>query len=130
MPPGLFSITTRKSMKIFVLLLLASLTAGCATLGVRDSALDLEINPLPLERGKPAYAQINAPERAEKVIGTVKVMGSPQLIFQWDAKKEIWFFYGTIPFSPWVRPGSYQVRVMAYYPNAEPHYAEMKVDLK
>lgn len=81
-------------------------------------------------RGQPALAQINAPTDAEKVTGRILVMGSPQLIFSKDAGKGLWYFYGTIPFSPWVLPGDYTVRVMVYEPHEQPHYTEMKVTLK
>ncbi len=81
-------------------------------------------------RGKPALAQVNAPLDAQKVTGFVLVTGSPQLIFQKDEDKGIWYFYGTIPFSPWVLPGDYKVRVMVYTAHDPPHYVEMKVTLK
>jgi hypothetical protein len=111
-------------------LLLLTLSAGCASVGIRDSSLELQIKPLPLERGKPALAQVNAPLDAEKVVGTVKTFGSPQLLFERDKKKGIWYFYGTIPFSPWVKPGSYMVQVLVYSGDSRPHYTEMKVELK
>jgi hypothetical protein len=111
-------------------LLLLTLAAGCASVGIRDSSLELQIEPLPLERGKPALAKVNAPLDAEKVVGTVKTFGSPQLLFNKDKDKGIWFFYGTIPFSPWVKPGSYVVQVLVYMDQSRPHYTEMKVELK
>lgn len=103
---------------------------GCASVGIVDSSLQLEITPSPVERGKPALAEINAPMEAEKVTGTVRVFGSPQLLFRKNEEKNIWYFYGTIPFSPWVKPGTYQVRVVVYLPKGSPHYTEMKVELK
>lgn len=103
---------------------------GCASIGIRDASLQLQITPLPLFRGQPALAEINAPLDADKVTGTVLVMGSPELIFRKNAKKGIWYFYGSIPFSPWVQPGSYTVRVMVYSTHEKIHYTEMKVDLK
>jgi hypothetical protein len=104
--------------------------AGCASIGLRDSSLQLRITPLPLLRGQPALAEVNAPLEADQVTGTVVVMGSPQLIFRKNSEKGIWYFYGSIPFSPWVQPGSYTVRVMVYSAHEKPHYTEMKVDLK
>ena len=104
--------------------------AGCASIGIKDSTIELQITPQPLMRGQPALAKVNAPLDAEKVVGTVVVFGSPELIFQKDAQEGIWYFYGTIPFSPWVKPGNYQVRVMVYEPVGQPHYTEMKVELK
>ncbi len=117
-------------MRFFLIALTLMGISGCATLGVRDSSLELKISPQPLRRGQPALAEINAPLDAEKVLGTVLVFGSPQLEFRKDKKKGIWYFYGTIPFSPWVKPGTFQVRVIATLPNEKPHYTEMKVDLK
>ena len=75
-------------------------------------------------------AELTAPMDAEKVTGTVLVMGSPELIFRKNLKKNIWYFYGTIPFSPWVNPGNYTVRVIVYSSHEKPHYTETKVDLK
>ncbi len=103
---------------------------GCASVGIVDSSLRVEITPSPVERGKPALAEINAPMEAEKVVGTVMVFGSPQLLFRKNEEKNIWYFYGTIPFSPWVKPGSYRVRVLVYLPKGSPRYTEIKVDLK
>lgn len=103
---------------------------GCASIGIRDSSLDLQITPQPVMRGQPALAKINAPLDAEKVVGTVLVFGTPELIFRKDKDASLWYFYGTIPFSPWVKPGSYQVRVMVYELGVKPHYTEMKVELK
>jgi hypothetical protein len=115
---------------LVVNLLLLTLAAGCASIGVRDSSLELQIQPQPLERGKTALAQVNAPLDAQKVIGTVKTFGSPQLLFIKHEEKGIWYFSGTIPFSPWVKPGSYVVQVVVYMENTRPHYTEMKVELK
>jgi hypothetical protein len=117
-------------MKMPAALLPLLLLGGCASLGVRDDSLELSINPLPLQRGQPALAQVNAPMEAERVVGTVKVFGSPQLAFAKDEKKDLWYFYGTIPFSPWVKPGDYLVQVMVYLPHETPHYTQMQVKLK
>jgi hypothetical protein len=103
---------------------------GCATLGVMDSSLTLKIAPQPVYRGKPALAEINAPMDALSVVGTVDVMGSPELIFRKDEKKEEWYFYGAIPFSPWVNPGVYGVRVSARFAQGPNRYTEMKVELR
>lgn len=118
--------------KIFLplVLLVGSFVAGCATLGVKDASLELEITPQPVQRGKPALAKINVPLDADSVTGTVLVMGSPQIEFKKDPDHGVWYFYGTIPFSPWVKPGNYQVRVIARWIKGAPHYTEMKVDLK
>ncbi len=104
--------------------------AGCATLGVKDPSLELQITPQPVLRGKPALAKVHAPMDAQSVTGTVLVMGSPQIEFKKDPDHDQWYFYGTIPFSPWVKPGTYQVRVIARWIKGDPHYTEMKVDLK
>ncbi|HEY5037875.1 MAG TPA: hypothetical protein VIJ93_02270 [bacterium] len=106
------------------------LMASCASIGIRDQGLELQISPIPIERGKPALAKINAPLNAQKVVGTILVFGSPELQFRKNEKEGLWYFYGTIPFSPWVKPGTYQVRVVSYLPNEKPHYTEMKVNLK
>ena len=118
-------------MKLPILLFSVLLLTGCASLGVRDTDLNLQISPLPVMRGKPALAEVNAPMEAQKVIGMVKTFGSPQLIFEKKPSKGIWYFYGVIPFSPWVKPGTYQVQVLVYLPDEKvPHYTELKVDLK
>ncbi len=117
-------------MKSFILIFSILLLSGCATMGIKDPGLELQVSPLPVMRGKPALAQVNAPMDAEKVIGTVKVFGSPQLIFDKKPSKGVWYFYGVIPFSPWVKPGTYQVQVMVYLPHEKPHYTEMTVQLK
>jgi hypothetical protein len=115
---------------LFSLTLLGALLSGCATLGIKDDSLGLQITPQPVKRGQPALAKVDAPMDSSKVVGVVETFGSPTLIFAKDEKKEIWFFYGTIPFSPWVKPGTYKVRVSAYPPTGDPHYTEMKVDLQ
>lgn len=106
------------------------LAAGCASIGIRDSSLQLQISPLPVLRGQPALAEINAPLEAESVEGVVLVMGSPKLIFRKAPDQGIWYFSGTIPFSPWVKPGTYTVRVMVNSAHEKPRYTEMQVDLK
>jgi hypothetical protein len=106
------------------------LLAGCATFGVRDESLELQIKPMPIYRGQPAMARINAPLDAQKVVGVVETFGSPQLIFRKDEDHGFWYFKGTIPFSPWVKPGTYMVRVAYYEGQGQPHYTEMKVELK
>ncbi len=117
-------------MRFFYPILFLLFLTGCASIGIRDNSLQLQITPLPLFRGRPALAEINAPLDADKVTGTVLVMGSPELIFRKNTKKGIWYFYGSIPFSPWVQPGAYTVRVMVYTAQEKPRYTEMKVDLK
>ncbi|HUO58108.1 MAG TPA: hypothetical protein VMV05_08020 [bacterium] len=117
-------------MRPFLVLLILFMLGGCAAIGVKDSSLELKISPQPVQRGKPALAQVNAPLDATKVIGTVLTFGSPKLEFRKDEEKRLWYFYGTIPFSPWVKAGTYQVRVIATLPQGQPHYTEMKVELK
>jgi hypothetical protein len=121
---------TGKFTRNFIALTLFLPLIGCASIGVRDSSLELQITPQPLMRGQKALAKVNAPLDAEKVVGTVLVFGSPELIFQKDTDAGLWYFYGTIPFSPWVKPGSYQIRVVVHEPGGKPHYTEMKVELK
>ncbi len=117
--------------KTFPLVLaLGALLTGCATLGVRDDSLNLQIVPQPVKRGQPALAKVEAPMDSIKVVGVVETFGSPTLVFAKDVDKGLWYFYGTIPFSPWVKPGSYKVRVSFYPPTGDPHYTEMKVDLQ
>ncbi|HET9869256.1 MAG TPA: hypothetical protein VFR02_01985 [bacterium] len=116
--------------KTLLFLLPALALGGCATLGVLDPSMDLKLTPQPVYRGKPALAEVNAPMDAVSVVGTVDVMGSPQLIFRKDEKRGEWYFYGTIPFSPWVNPGVYKVRVLASFATGPRHYTEMEVELK
>jgi hypothetical protein len=116
-------------MKILLLLMVVLMT-GCATFGIKDASLELQISPEPIYRGKTALAKINAPLDADKVVGTVETFGSPQLIFRKDKEGGLWYFKGTIPFSPWVKPGVYNVRVAYYSGKEQPHYTEMKVELK
>ena len=111
-------------------LVIATLCVSCASIGIRDSSLQLQITPLPVLRGQPARAEINAPMDAQSVTGMVLVMGSPQLHFKKDASQGIWYFSGTIPFSPWVQPGNYTVRVVVQFAHEKPHYTEMPVELK
>ncbi len=115
---------------LFFLLLLTGLFSGCASLGVRDDTMALQIKPMPVKRGQPALAKVQAPMDAVKVVGVVETFGSPTLVFAKDVDKNIWFFYGTIPFSPWVKPGTYKVRVSFYPAQGDPHYTEMKVELQ
>jgi hypothetical protein len=118
-------------MRLTLLLSLSLLIPlGCASIGIHDESLQLQLSPSPLLRGKPALARVNAPWDATKVTGTVLVMGSPELQFRKDEDKRIWYFYGTIPFSPWVKPGHYTVRVLVHSEHEQPHYTEMGVDLK
>ena len=117
-------------MRFFLMVGLILGFTGCATLGIKDSTLALQITPQPVLRGQPALAKINAPMDADSVVGTVQVFGSPQLIFRKNSEKGIWYFSGVIPFSPWVKPGDYQVRVIAHLPHGQPHYTEMRVELK
>jgi hypothetical protein len=112
------------------LLLLTLVLSGCATLGTRDDSLGLFISPLPVKRGQPALATVKAPMDSSKVVGVVETFGSPTLVFAKDETKGVWYFYGTIPFSPWVKPGTYKVRVSAFPPSGDPHYTEMKVQLQ
>ena len=113
-----------------MLVLFLGALAGCASIGIRDSGLELRITPSPVLRGQPALAEVTAPMDAQKVVGTVLVMGSPELVFRKNVEKNIWYFYGTIPFSPWVNPGTYKVRVLVYSAHEKPHYTESQVDLK
>lgn len=114
----------------FLLLTLLILVTGCASIGIQDPSLQVKLSPLPLKRGKPAMAEVTAPMDAQKVTGTVLVMGSPELIFRKDKERGLWYFYGTIPFSPWVQPGHYKIRVMVFSEHEKPHYTEMEADLQ
>jgi len=117
-------------MRNLSILFLALLPLGCASIGVRDPSLQLQITPQPLLRGKPALAKVNASLDASTVTGTVLVAGSPELVFRKDEDEKLWYFYGTIPFSPWVKPGSYRVRVVVKGGLDQPHYTEMEVTIK
>jgi len=111
------------------LLLLLPLIA-CSPRMVRDDSFRVTIQPEPVVRGKTGQVTIDAPMDASEVIGVVRVAGSPEFIFAKDAKKRLWYFSGTIPISPWVRPGTYTVRIIVKEPPAKPRYAEREVELK
>jgi len=116
-------------MKTLLVLTLVLLT-GCATFGIRDESLELQIKPQPLKRGKIATVRVNAPLDADKVVGVVETFGSPTIVFNKDKETGDWYFINKIPFSPYVNPGTYTVRVSYYKGKGQPHYVEMKVDLK
>ena len=116
--------------KAIPLFLFSLLFTGCATTGIMDASYSLQIEPQPVYRGKPALAEVNAPLDAKAVVGTVDVMGSPQLIFRKNTEKGVWYFYGSIPFSPWVNPGVYRVRVTASFDQGPDRYTETKVELR
>jgi len=119
----------RRSLAAF-LLLSAFLFIGCAGSLIRDDQLILEIQPQPLKRGEKALATINAPMDAVEVIGTIRVMGSPEAIFRKDAKRGRWYFFNTIPFSPWVKPGRYVLRAVVTLPEGKKRYTEIPVTLQ
>lgn len=116
--------------KVILFFCFSVLFTGCAVTGILDPSYSLQIMPQPVYRGKPALAEVNIPLDAQQVVGTVDVMGSPQLIFRKNEQKGIWYFYGSIPFSPWVNPGVYQVRVTAVFDHGPSRYTEAKVELR
>jgi len=105
-------------------------SVGCAHGPIRDENLILDIQPVPLVRGQRALVTINAPLDAVEVVGRVKVMGSPEAVFMRENKKKFWYFSGKIPFSPWVTPGQYTLRVVVTLPEGKRIYNEAPVDLR
>lgn len=108
----------------------STLVLGCSAGAVYDSTFRIEIHPQPLERGKPGLVRVVAPLSAREVIGTVRVPGSPQLVFEKDEEKGYWYFYGTLPLSPWVRPGRYKVRATVYFDEGKPRYVEKEAEVR
>jgi len=104
--------------------------AGCAGGPIRDDNMVLEIQPQPLKRGEKAMATVNAPLDAVEVVGVVRVFGSPEAVFRKDVKRKLWYFVGTIPFSPWVKPGHYTLRVVVTLPEGKKRYTETPVALQ
>ncbi len=124
---------TRRSLVLIVLTVIlasAGLLSSCASRMLRDSSLTLEVVPLPVLRGKQGKITVNAPMNAKEVIGKVRVAGSPDFIFVRDKKRSVWYFLGTIPFSPWIKPGEYTIRVIVKNPPEKDRYTEMKIELK
>lgn len=119
----------KRALRWTILALVVGL-AGCAGGPIRDSQMVLDIQPQPLKRGERAVATVNAPMDSVEVIGTVRVMGSPQAVFRKDEKRKLWYFVGTIPFSPWVKPGHYTLRVVTTLPEGKRLYTETPVDLR
>lgn len=111
-------------------LLLFLALAACGGRGIRDDSLFLEIHPLPLRRGESALVRVNAPADADEVVGTVRVAGSPQLLFRWDEEVRLWYFHGVVPVSPWIRPGRYTVRVTVRREGQRDRYIEQEVELR
>jgi hypothetical protein len=117
--------------KVIITIVFILGAAGCATNPfIRDSHLHLDVEPHALYCGKPALAEINAPLSAKSVIGYILVPGAPELIFRKNQKEKLWYFYGIVPVSPWIIPGSYKVRVVVKMLKGLPHYTETQVDLK
>jgi len=114
----------------FLFLLSAVLFIGCAGGPIRDDQLILEIQPQPLKRGEKALATLNAPMDAVEVIGIVRVMGSPEAVFRKDSKRGLWYFVGTIPFSPWVKPGQYVLRAIVTLPEGNKRYTDIQVSIQ
>lgn len=116
--------------RVAALLVSAAILLSCASRMIRDDSLNIEVVPLPVERGKTGRVTIDAPLDAQEVLGVVRVAGSPKFIFAKDKKKGLWYFSGTIPFSPWITPGEYTLRIIVKSPPEKDRYAEMKVELK
>ena len=121
-------------IRTFLLLIIAAsvlcVLPSCASRMIRDDSMDIEVQPLPVERGKPGYVTIDAPMDVKEVIGVVRVAGSPEFIFAKNKKKGCWYFSGTIPFSPWITPGEYTIRIIVKDPPEKDRYAEKKIELK
>jgi hypothetical protein len=115
---------------VVVILVLTVWMGGCAGGPILDNTMILEIQPQPLKRGEKAMATVNAPMDAVEVIGTVRVIGSPQAVFRKDSKQKNWYFIGTIPFSPWVKPGQYTLRAVAVLPEGKKIYTETPVKIQ
>jgi len=108
----------------------ATILPACASRMLRDDSLILEVTPNPVERGKTGQVTVNAPMNAQEVIGKVRVTGSPEFIFAKDKKRAIWYFVGKIPFSPWIGPGMYRIRVIVKDPPSKDRYTETELELK
>jgi len=111
-------------------LVLSVWMAGCAGGPIRDDQMTMDVQPQPLKRGEKAMVIVNAPMDAVEVIGTVRVMGSPQAVFRKDMKAKKWYFFNTIPFSPWIKPGRYILRVVVTLPEGKKRYTETPVALQ
>lgn len=128
-PNFLLEDSVRRPIAIAILVF-ASWMGGCAGGPIRDDRMILHIQPQPLKRGEQALATVNAPMDALEVIGTVRVFGSPEAVFRKDEKKKNWYFLGTIPFSPWVKPGNYILRAVVKTPEGKKFYTETPVGLQ
>ncbi len=106
------------------------LLVGCGGGPILDETMTMDVQPQPLVRGLRAVVTVDAPLDAVEVIGRVKVMGSPEAIFRKDEAHKRWYFSGMIPFSPWVTPGTYRLRVTVKLPEGRSRYVETQVGLK
>ena len=105
--------------------------SGCATIGLSGKVIDFTITPeTGIRAGTIVTVSVKASVELEKVLGSIDMMGSPQIPLKYDASKNIWYIRQMIPMGIVIPPGDYLTKVEAITKTGDHFYAEKLISIR
>jgi hypothetical protein len=94
--------------------LAAALFYGCASVPLANEIMQFSITPeTGIKGGTIVTVSVKAADDVVKVVGSVELMGSPEVELKYDAVNKIWYLRRMIPLGFVIPPGVYTAKIEA-----------------
>ena len=111
--------------------LAAALFYGCVSVPLAHEIMQFSITPeTGIKGGTIVTVSVKAAEDVVKVMGSVELMGSPEVELKYDAANKTWYLKRMIPLGFVIPPGVYTAKIEAVTRSGDHLFAEKNITLR
>lgn len=115
-------------LKLIIFAVIINLFSGCASLQLSKNIIQFTITPeFGIKAGTIVTVNVKTSEDVSQVLGSIDMMGSPQIPLKYDALNKVWYLRRMIPIGLMIPPGEYLTKIEAITKSDEHFYAEKKI---
>lgn len=113
------------------LFILATLGYGCASVQPAHKIMEFSITPeTGIKGGTIVTVSVRAADDVEKVLGTIELMGSPEVELKYDPTNKIWYLRRMVPLGFVIPQGEYIAKIEAITKSGDHIFAEKKIIIR
>lgn len=117
--------------KFLIYFIFVFLLSSCASMQLSKNILEFQIIPeTGIKEGTIVTVNIKTSDDVTRVLGSLDMIGSPQIPLKYDESKKVWYLRRMIPIGTMIPPGEYITKVEAITKSGEHYYAEKKINIQ
>ncbi|MEI7541660.1 MAG: hypothetical protein WCJ94_00190 [bacterium] len=121
----------KSKTKFVKYLIIVFLLSSCASMQLPKNILEFQITPeTGIKAGTIVTVNIKTSEDVTRVLGSLDMMGSPQIPLKYDESKKVWYLRRMIPIGVMIPSGEYITKVEVITKSGEHYYAEKKIKIQ